>query len=195
MTLEHLANHLRSLGYRVNLAFIHGDSNIDTAMLIIGHPYAKESAMVNSSLVSLMVTNDGRLVNPEQALSLVKLSHNFGLGVTHSGYLFPLNDIEGSVKEFLSNGILKELNAVVAFHGDETYLFPADMASAVPPQMSVRQVMAYEKPDSAAYITVYGPQLYRPLVFRRKAKNLFTKVNGNKPERVLADLWNKLLSG
>jgi hypothetical protein len=69
------------------------------------------------------------------------------------------------------------------------------MASAVPPQMSVRQVMAYEEPDNAAYITVYGPQLYRPLVFRRKAKNLFTKVNGNKPERVLADLWKKLLNG
>jgi hypothetical protein len=157
-------------------------------MLIVGHPYTNDS-------VILMVTNDGRLVNPEEAPSLAKLSYNFGLGVTHSGYLFPLNDIEGSVKEFLSKGILQELDAIVAFYEEEAYLFPADMASAVPPQMSVRQVMAYEKPDNAAYITVYGPQLYRPLVFRRKAKNLFTKVNGNKPERVLADLWKKLLNG
>lgn len=188
MTLEYLANHLRSLGYRVNLAFVHTDIDVDATMLLIGHPYTKESAI-------LMVTNDGRLVNPEEAQLLVKLSHNFGLGVTHSGYLFPLNDIEGSVKEFLSKGILQELDAVVAFHDEEAYLFPADLASAVPPQMSVRQVMAYEEPTNAAYITVYGPQLYRPLVFRRKAKDLSTKVNGNKPERVLANLWKKLLDG
>lgn len=184
MTLEHLANHLRSLGYGVNLAFVY----IDSAMLIVSHPNINET-------VVLMVTNDGRLVNLEEAPSVAKLSYNFGLGVTHSGYLFPLNDIEGSVKEFLSKGILQELDAVAAFHGEETYLFPADFANAVPPQVLVSQVMAYEEPDNAAYITVYGPQLFRPLVFKRKAKDLYTKVNGNKPERVLANLWKKLMNG
>jgi hypothetical protein len=106
-----------------------------------------------------------------------------------------LNDIEGSVKEFLSKGLLQKLDAVLAFYGEEAYLLPADMANAVPPQVSVRQVMAYEEPNNGMFVMVYGPQVYRPLVFKKKAKNLFTRVNGNKPERVLADLWKKLLNG
>jgi hypothetical protein len=187
MTLEHLANHLRYLGYRVTFAW-HTDTNINANMLIVGHPYTNES-------VVLTVTNDGRLLNPEEAPSLAKLSYNFGLGVTHSGYLFPLNDIEGSVKEFLSKGLLRKLDAVVVFHGEEVYLLPADMADAVPPQVLVRRVLAYEEPDKAAYVTVYGPQLYRPLVFKKKAKDLFVRINGHKPERVLADLWKRLLNG
>jgi hypothetical protein len=187
MTLEHLTNHLRYLGYNVSFAWFK-DADVDATMLIIRHPYTNESAV-------LTVTDDGRLLVPEEAPSLAKLSYNFGLGVTNSGYLFPLNDIEGSVKEFLSKGLLQKLDAVLAFYGEEAYLLPANMADAVPPQVSVRQIMAYEEPTNGMFVMVYGPQVYRPLVFKKKAKNLFTRVNGNKPERVLADLWKKLLNG
>jgi hypothetical protein len=187
MTPEHLANHIRFLGYNVSLAWFK-DADVDATMLIIRHPYTNESAV-------LTVTNDGRLLVPEEAPSLAKLSHNFGLGVTSGGYLFPLNDIEGSVKEFLSKGLLRELDAVLAFYKEEVYLLPADMANAVPPQVLARQVTAYEESNNGMFVMVYGPQVYRPLVFKKKAKNLFTRVNGNKPERVLADLWKKLLNG
>lgn len=188
MTLERLANHLRYLGYRVTIAWYH-DTDVNADMLIVGHPYTNEGTV-------LMVTKNGRLLNPDEAPSIAKLSHNYGLGITNSGYLFPLNDIEGSVKEFLDKGILQKLDAVVAFHGEKVYLLPADMADAVPPQVSVKQVLAYEEPAKAAYyIMVYGPQLYRPMMFVKKAKNLYVRVNGNKPEHVLADLWQKLLNG
>ncbi len=187
MTIEHLANHLRFLGYNVSLAWFK-DTNVDATMLIITHPYTHENAV-------LTVTDDGRLLIPEEAPSLAKFSYNFGLGVTNSGYLFPLNDIEGSVKEFLNKGLLRKLDAILVFHKEEVYLLPADMADALPPQVSMRQVMAYEESDNGVFITVYGPQVYRALAFRRRAKNLFTRVNGHRPERVLADLWKKLLSG
>ncbi len=186
MTLEHIVDYLRSLGYRVTLAgFI--DVGFIARMLLISHPHTYDD-------VVLTVTVDGRLLNPDEVPAVAKHVHNFGLGVTRSGYLFPLNDIEGSVTEFLNRGILQKLDAALVFQAERAYLLPADMVSALPPNVSVRQVIAFEESPDAKFVMVYGPQVYRPLGFKRKAKNLFTKVNGNRPERVLSNLWKELLT-
>lgn len=146
---------------------------------------------VTKASLTFTMSQDGRVLDDQGRWWL---PHIAPVVVTNSGYLILLSDLERQVTELVKQGELQALDAVLVMDGTHDYLLPAEMKSALPPAFWSRDVIAYEDTSGNA-IVVYGPRLYSTLNKRRKrGKNLYTIVNGVKPERVLDKLWKQFLN-
>lgn len=146
---------------------------------------------VTKTSVTFTMSRDGKVLDDLGRRNLPRIAP---VAVTNSGYLILLSDLERQVTELVKQGELKELEAVLVVDGTHDYLLPADMKSALPPDIWCEDVAAYED-TSMGFIVIYGPRVYRTLNKRRKrSKDLYVSVNGVKPERVLDKLWKQFLN-
>lgn len=180
LTAEALEKELSAFGFTV----IHMPVSTTEKLVVLKNPVTKAS-------VTFTMSKDGRVLDDAGRWRLPRIAP---VAVTNSGYVILLNDIERQVTELVKLGELQALDAVIVTDGIHDYLLPAEMKSALPPNVWNRDVVAYQDVFEDA-IVVYGPKLYRTLLKRRKrGKNLYTVVNGIKPERVLDKLWKKFLN-
>lgn len=180
LTAEALEKELSVFGFTVR----HTPISATEELVVLTNTVTKAS-------LTFTMSQDGRVLDDSGRWELPRIAP---VAVTHSGYLILLNDLERQVTELVKLGELQAIDAVIVTDGIHDYLLPAEMKSALPPDFWNRDVIAYED-AFADLIVVYGPMLDRTLYKRRRrGKNLYTIVNGIKPERVLDKLWKKFLN-
>ena len=180
LTAEALEKELSAFGFTVR----HTPVSATEELVVLTNTVTKVS-------LTFTMSQDGRVLDDAGRWELPRF---VPVAVTRSGYLILLNDLERQVTELVKLGELQAIDAVVVTDGIHDYLLPAEMKSALPPNVWNRDVVAYEDITTNA-IAVYGPGLDHMLLKRRKrGKNLYTIVNGIKPERVLDKLWKKFLN-